>query len=567
MGWVIAVLSGLAACWPRQVTPDERIRRSLGFLGADVRAATVLAASYAAGTAIVAIGLGVALLGPSPLWTMVGLPGGAAGSAVATAGRLGPLYLARLRRTRALGAAPALLARATLRLRLTPVPERAAAFAARTGEGPLARSLGHHVERSAAGPGTGLEAFAAEWGGWFPAIDRAVGLLEGASDVPEKRREAVLDRARAAVLDGARTRAAAFGAELRGPSTAVYAFGVLLPLALVALLPALRTAGLPAPLLFLVAIYDLLLPAGLAVATVWLLARRPLAFPPPPVARSHPSVPDTRRLAIAAGAVAGVGGWILVPLVVGEWTAPIAGVGFGVGSGLVIAYRPMVPVRARIREIEAGLPDAMALVGRRIAGGQAPERAVAAAPDAVAGPIGEVFTAGATRQRRLGLDLERALLGQNGPLADVTSRRIRTAARTIATAAEQGSPAGETVVAAGEHLDDLARVERETRRSLEPVTGTLSMTAALFGPLVGGATVALATALTDAGPLATPASVGGLGLAVGGYVLVMATLLTVLATGLARGLDRSLVGYRVGLALLAATATYLTAYAGAGLLV
>jgi hypothetical protein len=47
----------------------------------------------------------------------------------------------------------------------------------------------------------------------------------------------------------------------------------------------------------------------------------------------------------------------------------------------------------------------------------------------------------------------------------------------------------------------------------------------------------------------------------------MATLLTVLATGLARGLDRSLVGYRVGLALLAATATYLTAYAGAGLLV
>jgi hypothetical protein len=227
----------------------------------------------------------------------------------------------------------------------------------------------------------------------------------------------------------------------------------------------------------------------------------------------------------------------------------------------------MVPVRARIREIEAGLPDAMALVGRRIAGGQAPERAVAAAPDAVAGPIGEVFTAGATRQRRLGLDLERALLGQNGPLADVTSRRIRTAARTIATAAEQGSPAGETVVAAGEHLDDLARVERETRRSLEPVTGTLSMTAALFGPLVGGATVALATALADAGPLATPASVGGLGLAVGGYVLVMATLLTVLATGLARGLDRSLVGYRVGLALLAATATYLTAYAGAGLLV
>jgi hypothetical protein len=54
---------------------------------------------------------------------------------------------------------------------------------------------------------------------------------------------------------------------------------------------------------------------------------------------------------------------------------------------------------------------------------------------------------------------------------------------------------------------------------------------------------------------------------VGVYVLLLATILTALATGLSRGLDRALLGYRVGWALLAATATYVTAFFAASLLV
>jgi Flp pilus assembly protein TadB len=562
-----AWLEPIAACWPGPVQPDESLRQSLGFLGADTPADVLLGAGYTLGTAVAGIGAVVFLLGPGLTGNVVGTGFIAIGVAVTQSGPSLPGFLARLRRTRALGAAPALLTRATLRMRLTPVPERAARFAARTGEGPLAVSLRRHVERSAGGPGTGLEAFAGEWKGWFPAIDRSATLLESAGDVPEERRFEVLDRARSAVLEGARERAATFGTAIQGPSTAVYAFGVLLPLALVALLPALRTAGVPTPLAVIVVVYDLLLPAVLLGASAWLLVRRPLAFPPPPLDRTHPDVADTRLLAVAGGLLAAAGGWLVVPHVVPSWTAPLAAIGFGSGTALVVAYHPMVDVRERVRAIETGLPDALALVGRQIASGQSAERALAETAADLSGPIGDVFADAARRQRQLGVDLQRALLGPDGALAAVPSRRTRTAARTLVAAAEEGTPAGETVVAAGDHLDDLARVERETRRSLEEVTSTLSNTAAVFGPLVGGATVALAAAMTDAGPLATLDGVGGLGLAVGGYVLVLAILLTALATGLARGLDRSLVGYRVGLALLAATATYLTAFAGAGLAV
>jgi hypothetical protein len=533
----------------------------------DTPPAVLLGAANASGTATVVGGVATAAIASDTPRTLFGFVLVAAGVGVAYAARAVPLFLARLRRTRALGAAPALVTRATLRMRTTPVPEEAARFGAGAGEGPLAASLGRHVERSAAGPGTGLEAFAAEWAEWFPALERAVALIESAGGVPAHRRPAVLDRARATVLDGASERAAHFGTAIRGPSTAVYAFGVLLPLALVALLPALRTAGVPSPLAAIVLVYDLLLPAALLCATAWLLGRRPLAFPPPPVDRSHRAVPDDWRRALLGGLAAVAGGWLLASTVLPGWTAPIAAVGFGTGSTLVLAYRPMVDVRERIEAVEAGLPDALALLGRQIASGQAAERALAETADDVSGPLGDVLADAARRQRQLGVDLERALLGPDGALADVPSRRTRTAARMLVAAAREGTPAGETVVAAGEHLDDLADVERETRRSLETVTGTLSNTAAVFGPLVGGATVALAAAMTGTGPLATVAGIGGLGTAIGTYVLALAVVLTTLATGLARGLDRSLVGYRIGLALLTATATYLTAFAGAGLVV
>jgi hypothetical protein len=143
----------------------------------------------------------------------------------------------------------------------------------------------------------------------------------------------------------------------------------------------------------------------------------------------------------------------------------------------------------------------------------------------------------------------------------VPSGRARGVARLLGTATREGPPAGRALVETADHLDDLRRVEREARRDLAQVTSTLGNTAAFFGPLVGGATVALADAVGTAGALEGGApETAGLGLAVGAYVLLLAVLLTALSTGLARGLDRATVGYRTGAALLAAAATYLVAF-------
>ncbi len=560
----------LARLYPWSVEPSEELDRALGFLGTTVAPETVVRAGYGAALACVPIvGIGVVL---SPAWLrpLVGLGGMVALVGLIHVVHAVPQVLSTARRTRALGEAPALVSRAVLRMRLTPATESAAAFAAETGHGPLAASLREHVRRAAGTPRSGLADFTAEWNEWFPALRRALLLVESAGTAPAGERERTLDRGIDAVLDGARDEMSAFAASLQGPATALYAFGVLLPLALVALLPAVGTTGVSVPLAAIVLVYDLLLPGVLLAASVWLLVRRPVTFPPPRISRSHPALPARRWPPVVAGGVtAAVSGFVSV-VVLADWTVPLAAVGSGIGATLVGHYRPVKAVRDRVAAVEDGLADALYHVGRRVEEGQAVETAIASAAEEVTDATGQVFADAAHRQRQLKIGVREAFLGEFGALATLPSTRGRSTATLLALAAREGKPTGGAIVDMADHVEELATVERDARHQIGQVTSTLANTAAVFAPLVAGATVALADGMTmgSGGQMTATGGPGtaGLGLSVGVYVLVLAALLTTLATGLSRGLDRALVGYRVGWAVLAATATYLASFYASGLL-
>jgi hypothetical protein len=567
------IVARLASHWPGAADGAPALDRALRYLGADVTAATVDAAARAVGVLVglgaaglaaglaVGVGTGVAV-GVALGGAVVGL-----GLQVAVSRAIG--FLAAIRRTRALGAVADLIGRATLRLRLDPTVEGAGAFAARTGRGTLARSLGDHVDRAAGTSSSGFEGFAAEWRDRFPALERAVARLDAAASAPAAERDRHLDRAFEASLDGVREELAGFTAEIRGPVTGLYAFGVLLPLALVGVLPAARATGVRISLWTVVLAYDVVLPLVVAAAGAWLLARRPVAFPPPRVDGTHPDTPESVRRGALAGLLAAGVGAVVATRAIGGWAVPVVVAGLGPGVALATHFRPARRVRERATTVEADLHDALFLVGRRVAEGEAVETAVVEAAERVAGPAGDLLDDAAARQRRLGVTVGEAFLGERGVLATVPSRRAEEMAAMFELAGTEGRPAGEALVATAEHVADLRRVERDARRELSRVTDTLANTAAAFGPLVGGATVALSARVArtgtnagfGAGALPTPE----LGIAVGAYVLWLSAALTILATGLTRGLDRSLVGYRVGVALSLATACYVASYVGAGL--
>ena len=564
--WRAGLVRRLATCWPRSVgSGDEEdraeLRRALAYLDAGVDAETTVRAGNGAAALVALVGCPLAVVAPAPLRIPAAAAALAVALGVAHAARRGPIALATARRTAALGTAPALVARAVLRMRVEPASERAAAFAAR-GEGRLAADLREHVRRAEGTPRSGLAAFGAAWADWNPPLRRAALLVESAADAPAGEREATLDRAMAAILDGTRDRMAEFAESVRGPTTALYAFGVLLPLALVAVLPAARVAGLPLSIPVLVVVYDLLLPAALVGAGAWLSVRRPAAFPPPEVSPDHPEIPTRRWPTLAVGVGAGLLGLLATAPLPG-WTRWPALAGGGLGAALVWWFRPVKAVRDDARAVEKNLTDALYLVGRRVSDGAAVESAIADAAPEVAGRTGETLAETAGLQRRLRVGVREAFLGEYGALADVPSPQARSVAALLALAAREGRPAGRAIVAMADHVDDLQRVEREARRELASVTGTLRNTAAIFGPLVGGATVALADGMA-AGTLGDPLPTAALGLAVSAYVLLMAAVLTALATGLERGFDRALVGYRVGLALLGAVGSFLAGFVGAG---
>ncbi|EMA71210.1 hypothetical protein [Halorubrum distributum] len=587
---------------------SEELRRAVAFLGWDVSAERIVAVGYRVGAVAGAVVTAVAALLVS---AVAAAPAGLAAFVGGVhAVHRAPVWLASLRRTRALGAAPGLVGRLVLRMRLDPSTERAVRFAGRTGDGPLAAALARHERGCADGPTSGLRAFAREWRPWFPAIDRAAALVRTAATAPPERRGRCLDRALDATLSGTTDRLASFVGAVRGPVSALYAFGVLLPLALIALLPAGAAAGVAIGPGLVAGLYLVALPTGLLAASAWLLFRRPVAFPPPEINGGHPDVPERRGHALLVGCALGAAAAVVAARAVAPWAWPVAGVGVGVGSALFVVARPRRAVLSDVRDVERGLPDAMTVIGGDVAEGVAVETAVANAGERLDGATGELFERAGRRSDTLRVGVREAFLGQGGPAAAVPSPRLRGAIALLAVAAREGRPAGDVLLELADQLESLRDLERDARRQLATVTGTLSNTAAVFAPLVGGATVALATGIdaVDVGSLGAGAAAGAdalggsgglsagggatagnggaaggsgaaeasggsgtlsvpvLGRIVGTYVLLLAALLTGLATGLERGFDRTLVAYRIGIALPTATATFLVAFAGAGLL-
>lgn len=584
---------------------SDELRRAIAFLGWETTGARVIEAGYRIGVGIgLACAVGAVFVSGPASGVLFGLAGGLGAT---HAVHRGPVWVASLRRTRALGAAPGLVGRLVLRMRLDPSTERAVRFAARTGDGPLADGLARHERANATGPTSGIRAFAREWQPWFPAIDRAAALVRTAASAPPERRGRCLDRALDATISGTTDRLAAFVGEVRGPVSALYAFGVLLPLALIALLPAAAAAGVPIGPGVVAILYLGVLPAGLLGASAWLLSRRPVAFAPPSIDADHPDVPERGVHAAVAGLGTGAVAAVVTVRFVAAWAAPVAGVGVGAGVGLFAAVRHRRAVLSNVRAVERTLPDAMTVIGGDVADGVAVETAIVNAGERLGGATGELFELAGRRSDTLRVDVREAFLGRGGPAVPVPSPRVQGAVALLSVAAREGRPAGDVLLELADQLEDLRELESDARRQLATVTGTLTNTAAVFAPLVGGATVALATGIdaVDAGGLGAGATAGAdalvggdagdaaavsaeaggpttgadtksnadgtlsvptLGRIVGAYVLILAALLTALATGLERGFDRTLVAYRVGIALPTAAATYLVAFVGAGLL-
>ncbi len=215
-------------------------------------------------------------------------------------------------RVHSLGDVPEVVSYIVMSMKLNPNMERAMEFTVRNSRRQLAcdvRKLLWDLEiRAYDSLDEALAAFADRCGVYGEHFKRAMFLVKSSTcEREEAMRTIALNRALDVVLNGTKTLMAGFMATLHAPTLILYSIFVMVPLALVAMLPAAAVVGLRVNAIQLFLLYDLLFPLVTLLYAHAILMRRPAAFAPPDVPDDRPAGQTFSRwtwaaIAILAGA-------------------------------------------------------------------------------------------------------------------------------------------------------------------------------------------------------------------------------------------------------------------------
>src|SRR5437773_2408913 len=544
----------------RRILDQPAFRRALESTGLSVTLEGVLRLSRIAFLAVVVGSLAALLAGIAtglPVHLVVGLAITATVAPIAAYLFVSsfPESLAHRIRAASLGSAPAAVNNVAMSMRVVPSLERAVEFAARHVEEPLAsrlrRVLWSVYLRSPPGIEAAFLRFAAEWGEWQEDVKRALFALGSAPmEQTEAGLDRTLDKARQIAFERTKTRIMEYSAGLRAPTTVLFALGVLLPVIIGAMLPLVSLGGISPTTLggsrpvqrtdvtvpALVAM-DLLFPIGAFAYAYRILGSRPGTGGSIDVTRtrSRRSLLVTSALGLGAAAsfVLASG---LVTVFVGLWLVIGAGLAY-----LEPGIHELEQKRRNLARLEAEFPDALSILGSRIAEGAPVERALQLTADATLGSevsllFGRILRA--LQASRSGL--EEVLFSKNGALSAVPSRAIHAAFRTVVEASRKDPvAAGKAIVETSNYLRDLQQVDREIRRDLSSVVDAMQTTGALFAPIVLGVTCALYGLLARAFSrivvlgLSPPTFLA----VVGVYLILAVAVITYFRVGVAGGRD------------------------------
>lgn len=186
-----------------------------------------------------------------------------------------------------------------MNMRLTPNLEKAVDFAATHGRGKIAADMRKLVWDVQIGKFNsieeGLDDLAYRWGAYSDDFKHSLmliraSLLEGDA----KRREELLDKASADVIEGSKEKMDLYARQLHQPTVYLYYFGILLPLMLAIILP-IASSMMPnfpiAGILPFFLIYDVFLPIGMYVLAKTILSGRPPTYVAPEIPEDFPGLP------------------------------------------------------------------------------------------------------------------------------------------------------------------------------------------------------------------------------------------------------------------------------------
>ncbi len=431
-----------------------------------------------------------------------------------------PKIHAKFMKIHSLGDIPEIQSYIVMSMKLVSNMERAITFAAENSTRPLANDLKKliwdiHI-RTYSSIDDALIAFANQWGKNSEYFKRSLHLVKSSVNEPdEAQRIITLNKSLDIVLDGTKTMMDSFSARLRTPTYVLYSIFILIPLALVALIPAVSIVGVRIDTVTLVLLYDIILPLATFFYSEYILLQRPATFAPPHISDMHPELSGIRTvkkmtisIALTVGAIVGVSGYILVYMgnpfdIISQEamsgllprTFPVI---WAITSIITIyclgVYTPYKKIRDGIKQIESEFADALFVLGRRISEGRSAEEAFGHTSETMKGAkIGEIFADVSKNLTGIRTTLHGAIFNEEyGAFRYVYSDRVHTTMRMFTESVHKSNEAaGVAIIKLADHLKELQEVEDNIKRSLYDVTSTMRATAMIFAPLIGGVTLAL----------------------------------------------------------------------------
>ncbi len=426
----------------------------------------------------------------------------------------------RWMKVRSLGDMPEILSYMVMSMKLVPNMEVAIRFAGESSDRPLAKDLRKmlwnlHVREYRGMDDATLE-FANIWGKNSEYFKRALHLIKSSTSEPdEAQRMITLNRALDIVLENTKKLMENFASRLKSPTYILYSIFILIPLALVALMPAITVVGIRFGIGTLVILYNIALPLATFAYAEYILMQRPATFVPQSIPDSHPELRGIKKkkatatiISVAMAVTIALLGYIWMQLgnpgniistatlegILPKGLLILWGIVFAIAFYLNASYAPYKKIRDEIKKMETEFSDALFVLGRRISEGRATEEAFMHTASTMQGSQ----IAGAFERISLNLLSIRAGIltaifdDEFGAFKDVYSERIRTTMKLFVESAHKShEAAGVAIVKLADHLKELQDVEQNIKRSLYDMTSTMRSTAAIFAPLIAGVTMAL----------------------------------------------------------------------------
>jgi len=444
-----------------------------------------------------------------------------------------PKTYARYIQIHSLGDIPEILSYLVMYLKLVPNLENSVKFAAAESSTTLAsdlRKLIWDMEiRLYHGVNDAIIHFAIRWGRWSDYFKRSLHLIRSSiQERDEASRIITLDRALDVSLEGTKETMNQFANRLHQPTVILYSIGIMIPLSLVAMLPAAGLVGMRITIAQVFLIYDLLLPLFIFLYTRKILLSRPAAFHPSTIPLDHPDLHKINKrrrflVAFASGIGIAIPGFIflLIPLIAPLDVSNVLiyfivssqglnsffpvtlffiwGAATTVSLYCLSVYRPYKKVRDEIKQMEKEFSDALYILGKRISEEKSPEDSFAYAAQTMQGTkIAEVFSQTSYNLTARHTNFYDALYSiEYGSLHHVYSDRIKSILRLFVEGTKKSQRAvSASLIRIADHLKQLQEVEKKITDMLYELTSTLRSTVSVFAPLIAGVTLSITTLIS-----------------------------------------------------------------------